>query len=513
MEIFSQKAPLPSGLLPKSYKCAIFIDNIITGVIMQGSKSLENRLFYQITLDSLVPFDHIVRQLAKIIDIGWVRPATEQYYSNTGKPSVDPVVIAKMMIIGFLYNISSERQLMREIQVNLAYRWYLGYDLDEDIPDHSVLSKARRRLGQSFFEQLFDSVLQLCRQAGLIDGSNVLIDSTLVKGNASIESMTALKYSPAQYFQQLDANVESTQKANELGSTRPRENRLCDCKYSTTDTDATYTRKGKTTVLGYKTHICADSDNGVITAVTATTAAADDTSAVPQLLDKHSKALDKVPERMVADGAYGSQDCLGYVQNRGIETVIKKRCGGNKHGGYDKSLFAYDSAKDVFICPAGMELKRIGADIKRNKVHYRGDVQRCLCCVQRAACLGEKTTAKARSITRFNTPYEACAQAACSSTLGRKLLKLRHTLLEGLFGEGKNYHGLGRSKWRGLCNMQIQSLLVATVLNLKKLLKYTLKAAETTAMPSKAVLELSRKFLLLAEILRFYPAVNQEMNC
>src|SRR4030042_4534343 len=153
---------------------------------MQGSKSYEGRLFYQVTLDSLVPEDHLVRRLVKIIDLAWTRAATAEHYSHTGRPSIDPVVIAKMMILGFLYDISSERQLMREIQVNLAYRWYLGYDLDEEIPNHSVLSKARGRLVKAFFEKLFSLVLELCRQAGLVDGSNALIDSTLVKADASL---------------------------------------------------------------------------------------------------------------------------------------------------------------------------------------------------------------------------------------------------------------------------------------------------------------------------------------
>lgn len=330
---------------------------------MQGSKACESKLFYQITLESLVPTDHLVRRLAGVVELGWVRTATAECYSNTGKPSVDPVVIAKMMILGFLYNITSERQLMREIQVNLAYRWYLGYDLDEAIPNHSVLSKARRRLGQDFFERLFASVLQLCRQSGLIDGSNVLIDSTLVKGNASVESITALKYTPSQYFKQLDANCQLpdddtglSQKHHELGSKRPRENRISDQKHSSTDADATLTRKGKTTVLGYKTHVCADSHKGVITAVTVSTAAVDDTSAVPELLDKHKEVLDEMPRRAVADGAYGSQDCLAYIQDKGIETVIKKRSGGNKHGGYDKTSFAYDAITDIFTCPAGAQL-------------------------------------------------------------------------------------------------------------------------------------------------------------
>jgi len=488
---------------------------------MQGSKSSEGRLFYQITLESLVPADHLVRRLAKIVELGWVRTATAEHYSNTGKPSIDPVVIAKMMIVGFLYNINSERQLMRDIQVNLAYRWYLSYDLDEDIPDHSVLSKARRRLGQDFFERLFASVLQLCRQSGLIDGSNVLIDSTLVKGNASVESITALKYSPAQYFQQLDENCQSqedntelSQKSRKLGSKRPRENRISDQKRSTTDPDATLARKGKMAVLGYKTHVCADSHKGVITAVTVSTAAADDTSAVPELLDKHSDALDEMPRRVVADGAYGSQDCLAYVQNKSIETVIKKRSGGNKHGGYDKSSFVYDSVRDIFTCPAGEQLRRISTDIKKSKAHYRCDGCCCGSCVQRSACLGENSTAKARSVTRFDTPYEARAQASCSSSLGRKLLTVRQTLLEGLFGQGKNFHGLGRARWRGLGNMFIQSLLIATVLNVKKLLSSSRRAVSSVSASAGCTFDIILQICgLCMAILILRPPTDPKKSC
>jgi transposase len=443
---------------------------------MQGSKSCEGRLFYQVTLESLVPEGHLVRRLAKIIDLGWTRAATAEHYSHTGRPSIDPVVIAKMMILGFLYNISSERQLMREIQVNLAYRWYLGYDLDEEIPNHSVLSKARRRLGQAFFEKLFAVVLELCRQAGLVDGGNALIDSTLVKADASLDSVKPLMRVATDYMEQLEANCQlpkedtkPADKSRELGTNRPGSNRISDQKRSTTDADATLARKGGTTVLGYKTHVCADSDKGVITAVTASTAAVDDTSAVPELLDRHYDGLGQMPRRAVTDGSYGSQDCLAYIQDRGIQTVIKKRSGGNRHGGYDKSLFVYNGAEDVFLCPAGQRLERIRTDKKKGKAHYRCDAELCGCCEQRLACLGKTSPAKARTVTRFETPYEARAKAACSSPLGRKLLRIRKTLLEGLFGEGKNFHGLGRARWRGLENMMIQSLVIATVLNLKKL--------------------------------------------
>jgi transposase len=489
---------------------------------MQGSKSCTGKLFYQISLESLVPADHLVRRLASAVDLGWVRAETASHYSHTGKPSIDPVVIAKMMILGFLYHVDSERQLLREIQVNLAYRWYLGYDLDEDIPHHSVLSKARRRLGQDFFERLFGAVLQRCRQAGLIDGRNVLIDSTLVKGNAAMESVTALKYSPAEYVAQLEANCPLPQEQTErlpeketLGSQRPRADRLRDQKHSRTDVEATLARKGKTTVLGYKAHICADSRQGIITAVTVSTAAADDTVAVPELLEKHEGRLEAKPQRVVADGAYGSQDCLAYVQDQGIETVIKKRSGGNKHGGYDKEQFTYDVSRDIFICPAGVPLRRIRTDLQQHKAHYRGAVRGCAACGQRAACLGEKSTARARTVTRFDSAYESRAQAACGSGLGRRLLHLRHTLLEGLFGQAKNFHGLGRARWRGLGNMLIQSLVIATVLNLKKLLTCSAKPV-TVAVAARvepifdAILRRCRWCLI---ILGSGPAADLRRSC
>lgn len=156
-------------------------------------------------------------------------------------------------------------------------------------------------------------------------------------------------------------------KGEEPGSNRPCDNRLCDQKRSTTDPDETFERKGKTAGMGYKTNIGADSLKGVITDVTVSTDVADDNSAVPELLDKHCDELDEMTLRVVADGDYGSQDCLAYVQNKGIETVIKKRSGGNKHRGYDKSSFVYDSGRDIFTCPAGSQLRRIRTDIKKSK--------------------------------------------------------------------------------------------------------------------------------------------------
>lgn len=437
---------------------------------MQGSKSLEGQLFYQISLDQLVPPDHLVRRLEDVLDLSWIRKATAEAYSHTGRPSIDPVVVAKMMLLGFLYNISSERQLAREIQVNLAYRWYLGYDLNEAIPNHSVLSKARRRVGVEFFESLFGYVVTRCSEEGLIGGENLLIDSTIVAADASLDSISSLRYRPSEYFEQLEQTTEpEINKDDNLGHKRSRTNRTCDNRRSLTDPDATlFRRNGQSTKLAYKSHIAADSHKGVITSVAVSPSSEDDTSAVPQLLEQHCDLLDK-PKRVVTDSLYGSEECLGYLQNKNIDTVIKQRSGGNKHGCFDKSEFRYDSDEDIYICPAGERLRRTRTQKSNNKAYYNGGRETCRNCSLRDKCIGSTSPNSIRQVTRYDSPYSDRAKQLCSSPLGKRLLRLRQTCVEGLFGQAKSLHGLARARWRRLLNMHIQTLLTATVLNLKKL--------------------------------------------
>jgi transposase len=441
---------------------------------MQGCRQFEPRLFYQISLEELLPKQHLVRRLAEVLDFSWIRSATAPLYSHTGRPSIDPVVVAKLLLLGYLYNIDSERQLMREVQVNLAYRWYLGYDLDEEIPDHSILSKARRRFGVGFFEQLFEFTLGRCHDVGLVRGQDVLIDSTVVQANASLDSVRTLRYRPAQYWEQLEQQAEpetdSEDSDRRLGQKRPRKDRTSDQKYSRTDPDASlYHRRGKESKLAYKTHFLADEHKGVVTAVATSSAAVDDTAAVPQLLEQNEHRCG-TPRRAVADHLYGSQDCLGYLQDKGIETVIHERKGGNAHGGFDKSEFEYDSERDIYRCPAGQILHRRRTQNKDSKAFYSCDRGVCGRCRLRGKCISSTDVDALRQVTRFDTPYVELAQAACESAVGKRLLKKRQTCMEGLFGQAKSQHGLARARLRGLVKMQMQALLTAMVLNIKKLL-------------------------------------------
>ena len=168
---------------------------------MQGKKEFNQRIYYNINLDSLVPEDHLLKRLERLVSFNFVRDITKDYYSHTGKPSIDPVVLVKMLLVGYLFDIRSERKLVEEISLNLAYRWYIGYDLDEEIPNHSIFSKARTRFGKKLFLDIFEKILIKCIELGLVSKEGMLIDSTIVKADASDRSMVEVNLSPGQLLE------------------------------------------------------------------------------------------------------------------------------------------------------------------------------------------------------------------------------------------------------------------------------------------------------------------------
>ena len=171
---------------------------------MQGKKEFEGRLFCDIDLMEVIGRDHLLVRLEGALDLGWIREATKDYYSHTGRPSVDPVALVKMMLIGYLYGIPSERRLAEEVRLNIAYRWFAGYNLDEETPDHSVFSKARARFGRDLFLLVFKEVLSRCIEAGLVKGDAILVDCTLIDADASMKSLVGLELSPEEYWRSLD---------------------------------------------------------------------------------------------------------------------------------------------------------------------------------------------------------------------------------------------------------------------------------------------------------------------
>lgn len=447
---------------------------------MQGKKEFKKRIYYNIDLDSLVPKDHFLKRLDSLVSFDFVRGITKEYYSHTGKPSIDPVVLVKMLLIGYIFDIRSERKLIEEISLNLAYRWYIEYDLDEEIPDHSIFSKARVRFGKKLFVDIFEKILIKCLELGLVSKEDMLVDSTIVKADASIASMIRVNLSPEDYWKKLEANEKRPQKKrggrgftgkvdkDKMGKRRRDINRISLRKKSTTDPDATlFYRSGAGGRLSYKAHIATDT-NGIITAVAASSSVTHDISKIPDLIDSHEKIIGR-PAWIAADSKYGAQECLAYLQDKNINTAILPDTKTNRPGHFLKDDFTYDKNSDCYICPNGKILKRRGRSNFNNRIVYKSSVKDCRVCPLKNKCISGKEDFRITS--RFNSPYYDKAKEWYFSQKGRHLQKLRHTILEGLMGEAKNYHGMARARFRGLAKVEMQFLMTASALNLEKMVK------------------------------------------
>ncbi len=384
-----------------------------------------------------------------------------------------------MLLVGYLFDIRSERKLVEEISLNLAYRWYIGYDLDEVVPGHSIFSKARVRFGKELFLKIFENILIKCIEMGLVSKEGVLIDSTIVKADASIQSLVEVNISPEQYWKQLDKGKKPKKilagdfftgevDKNKIGKRRRDTNRVSIKKKSTTDPDATlFYRPGAGSHLSYKAHFATDT-NGIITAVSASPSSLHDTGAVPGLIQSHEKILG-VPGWVAADTKYGSEECLKYLQDKNIKTAIRPETKSSKPNHFSKSKFKYDNPADCYICPNGKVLKRRAKNYTHNRIAYKSSKKDCNLCPVRGKCISGKGSF--RTVSHYDSPCYSKARDWYYSGYGRALYKLRGTVIEGVFGQAKTYHGMARSKLRGLAKVEIQFLLTATALNLKKMVK------------------------------------------
>jgi transposase len=234
---------------------------------MMGIKNVEAKLFYEFSLDRRVPEDHLLRRIEQAVDFSFVYSLTRPYYSHTGQPSVDPVALFKMALLGYLYGLASERRLAQEVELNLAYRWFLGYDLDEATPNHSVLSKARRRFGKQVYEEFFRQVVLQCETAGLIEGTTVYLDSTLVPASADVDSarsrtlLQQLPSGPAAFVEQLwESNPDEAEAEPRPPGPPTGQHTVNQWISSRTDPEAGMVSRGRgyPPHFAYKDHLCVD---------------------------------------------------------------------------------------------------------------------------------------------------------------------------------------------------------------------------------------------------------------
>lgn len=447
---------------------------------MMSVKQKESKLFYNFSLSSRIPKDHFLRKVDEACDFSFIYKLARPYYSHTGQPGIDPVVLLKMMLIGYLYDITSERKLSQELTVNLAFMCFLGYDIDEDTPNHSVLSKARRRFGNEIFEQFFEHVIEQCKSKGLIEAEKAFIDSTLISANAALTSIVdcdqkiTLKRSPKDYLKTVDelnpVEAQDNEEPPKQNKSKPKKNEI---SYSKTDPDASIIRrKNKPPQLAYKQHISVDSGPArIITSCSTTSAKVADEHKLPHLISKAHHKHNILPKEVGADTKYGTADNYRFLLESEIKPSIPHPGGKNNLGFSSKNDFTYDKDKDQYMCPQEKTLKKAGFVKHSRHIIYRASPKDCKQCLALKTCT--KSPAGRSIIRHVNEPYLERAKEHIKTQQARATMLERSVYVENAFACEKKDLGLRRAKFRGLTNVSIQSLLTSTAYNIKKLIKYT----------------------------------------
>lgn len=433
----------------------------------------QEQLFYTaFSLDERIGPDNRLRRIRDVVDFSFVRSTVAHLYGDVGNPSVDPIVLLKLMLISFLENISGERELMRRLPERLDWLWFCEYDLDSKLPNHSVLSKARRRWGLGLFESFFGAILAQCAEAGLVDGETIHIDSSLIQGDVSVDSLQpAFALLARQTFEQLESNCDVPVEAAPVKSASIH----ADTKLSETDPEARCRTKGKQSVIGYQEHRVVDDTYGIITASETTDASVGEGTMLAAMVEQHEANTDSSPAHVVADKAYGTMENYKYLRERDqLACIPHRKASATNTKAYPRSMFRYDVEADCYVCPAGEILNRQSKQPNlRGQVIYRAAKNVCQACPQYEACFGGAICKQGKSVCRSVGQDDINWADACLPNHRRRhLMSRRKSMIEGSFGDATTRHGFKRSRWRRRWRMKIQNLLIATLQNLRKLLKY-----------------------------------------
>jgi len=439
------------------------------------------------TLEALMPQEHFLRDLEKYIDFSFVYERVKHLYSSVGRPAIDPVVLVKMLLIGFLYGIDSERKIEREAQVNIAYRWFLGIDLDERIPDHSTISQTRRRKfkDSNIFEEIFFEIVKKCIDAGLVNGSLILTDSTHIKASAGADRYEVVKVEiePREYVKKLnqicveeDLNVRARAIAQGHKKHGRRPNTAPKTKYvrkSLTDPDSgVLNRPGKPKGFHYMSHQSVDGKSGIITDVYVAPASTDD--CVPYV-DRIKYQIDKYGfniKEVGIDKGYDYVEIYKGMHDLGIKAYTALRRPTHPSGDvFSVKDFTYDDVRDKYICPCGKELEYTSIDTENYSKRYRSHKQDCQACPIKTKCLGGRLTHRILKIPFFQDIADK-QRLNYGTERYYEVQRLRRTYCEGNFAIQKDNYNLRRTRKRGNKNVTEHCLLSALALNLKRLVKH-----------------------------------------
>lgn len=434
----------------------------------------QRQLFYSFCLEEAVPDDHLVREIAAVLDLAWVRAELAPYYSSTGRPSIDPELMIRMLIIGYVFAIRSERALCRDVQVNFAYRWFCGLSIEDKIPDHSAFSRARneRFRDSDIFRSVFERVVDACIRAGLVGGEGFAVDASLIVADANKQRSIP----GSEWSKELGAQAASRAAKEYLAT-------LDDAAFgaassvtpkfvSPSDPAAQWTGAMRgPAFFAYANNYLVDVKFGVIVDVEASRAIRQaEVGAAKTMIDRTEERFGLRPERLAADTAYGSAATLHWIVNEKkiaphIPVIDKSK---REDGSLSRADFTFDKDRNVYVCPQGKLLHTTGRIHDWQTVLYRARTYDCGPCPLKSKCCPK---APERKIPR--SIYEGARDAARALADTEAFKQSRHDRkrVEMLFAHLKRILKLGRLRLRGPRGAQDEFTLAAIAQNLRRLAK------------------------------------------
>ena len=440
---------------------------------MMGERRVDQgALFFEFSLERHVPTDHLLRAVDRFIDLNELRAHLAPFYSETGRPSIDPELLMRMLLVGYCYGIRSERRLCEEVHLNLAYRWFCRLGLDGAVPDHSTFSKNRhgRFRDSDLLRHLFETVLRRCMTEGLVGGEGFAVDASLIKADANrqkgVEGSKGL--APEMTSRAIDEYLAVLDDAAFGAATEVTPKFL-----SPADPAARWTgAHGGLAFFAYSTNYLIDLDNAIIVDVEASTAIRQaEVTATKTMIDRVDRRFGLYPERLAADSAYGSAEMLNWlVEERGIEPHIPVFDKSQRSDDtFSRSDFTYDHEADVYVCSGGKKLTTTGTRVNDgDTLIYRASKFDCEGCSLKSRCC---PNSPARKVPR--SIYEGARDMArdIARTAAYVVSRRERKKVEMLFAHLKRILRLDRLRLRGPCGAHDEFLLAATAQNLRKLAK------------------------------------------
>ena len=428
-----------------------------------------------VSIEELVPRDHLLRKIDRVIDFEFIREKVKGLYcADNGRPAIDPVVLFKMLFLGYLYGIRSERQLVREIQVNVAYRWFIGFGLTDKIADASTFSQNRRRrfTAGTVYQEIFDGIVEQALRRKLIGGRVLYTDSTHLKASANKNKFRKeqIEQSTRGYLAELEAAIDADRKAHGKTPLPPKEQEpeRREVKVSTTDPDSGYMlRDGKPEGFFYLDHRTVDGKHNLITDTHVTAANVHDSLPYLERLDRQCERFGLDVEAVGLDAGYMTAPICKGLEAREIFGVIGYRRPTHRDGYLRKRDFHYEAGRDGYLCPNG-QLLTYRTTNREGYREYRSDPKQCSNCPLLASCT--QNAQKIKTVTRH--VWEESRERVDAHRLteqGRQIYKRRKETIERSFADGKELHGQRYVRMRGLLRAQEQCLLSAACQNMKKM--------------------------------------------